>query len=84
MFPSYRNQTINLDDKSVNWFLCDGSIEGQAKSYTNGTTDNLILCQISEVFPTVLITVNKFLGILNILLNSKKKTSEQPKDDCGS
>ena len=71
MFPSYRNQTINLDDKSMNWLLCDGSIKGQAKSYTNRTTDNLILCQISEVFPTVLITVNKFLEVLNILLNSK-------------
>ena len=58
MFPSYRKQTINLDYKPMNWFLYDGSIEMQAKSYTNGTTDNLILCQIPEVFPTALVTVN--------------------------
>ena len=57
MSPSYRNQTINLDYKSENWFLCDGSIEMQAKCYTNGTTDNLILCQIPEVFPMALVTV---------------------------
>ena len=30
MFPSNRSQTNNLDHKSMNWFLCDGSIEGQA------------------------------------------------------
>ena len=26
MFPSYRNQSIDLQSKSTNWFLYDGEI----------------------------------------------------------
>ena len=26
MFPSYRNQSVDLQSKSTGWFLCDGNI----------------------------------------------------------
>ena len=26
MFPSYRNQSVDLQSKSTDWFLCDGNI----------------------------------------------------------
>ena len=47
MFPSYRSQTNNLDYKSMNWFLCDGSIEGQAKSYPYETFSRIQRKKIS-------------------------------------
>ena len=27
MFPSYRNQSVDLQSKSTDWFLYDGSID---------------------------------------------------------
>ena len=29
MFSSYRNQSVDLQSKSTDWFLCDGSIGPQ-------------------------------------------------------
>ena len=34
MFPSYRNQSVDLQSKSTNWFLYDGNI-GRLWKYTD-------------------------------------------------
>ena len=26
MFPSYKNQSVDLQSKSTDWFLCDGTL----------------------------------------------------------
>ena len=44
MFPSYRNQSVDLQRKSTDWFLYDGNIGRQKVK-----TDALVLCTFFRI-----------------------------------
>ena len=49
MSPSYRNQSVDLQSKSTDWFLYDGNIGGWRVKIV-GKTGNLSLGYLSNFF----------------------------------